>query len=65
MIQMASALGIKVIAEGVETAEHAAFLAQERCHIAQGYFYFKPQSVQEIERLVQGQFLFSPRSSAS
>jgi diguanylate cyclase (GGDEF)-like protein len=59
MIQMASALGIQVIAEGVETAEHAAFLEQEQCHIAQGYFYFKPQSIQELERLIKNRYVVS------
>jgi EAL domain-containing protein (putative c-di-GMP-specific phosphodiesterase class I)/GGDEF domain-containing protein len=43
-IDMAKSLNLKVIAEGVETAEIEAELKQHQCHIAQGYFYSKPVS---------------------
>ena len=41
---MAKSLNLKVVAEGVETAEIEAELKQHQCHFAQGYFYSKPLS---------------------
>ncbi len=38
---MAHSLGVKVIAEGVETLEQLAFLRELRCDEVQG-FYFSP-----------------------
>jgi diguanylate cyclase (GGDEF)-like protein len=36
IIAMARGLGLEVIAEGVESVEHAAFLNKEGCHLLQG-----------------------------
>ncbi len=40
--QLARSLGLKIIAEGVETSEQADVLADLGCHIAQGYLYSRP-----------------------
>lgn len=45
VITMAKELGIKTLAEGVETKEHADFLASIGCGRQQGYFYGKPQPI--------------------
>lgn len=42
-ILMAKTLGIKTLAEGVETKEHADFLTEIGCGRQQGYFYGKPR----------------------
>ena len=42
MVAMSHALGIKVIAEGVETQEQLKFLAKNGCDMAQGYWFSKP-----------------------
>lgn len=48
VIAMARRLGIKVVAEGVETAEQAALLGAEGCDYAQGYWYARPMPEEEF-----------------
>ena len=43
VIGMAHNLGLKVVAEGVETAEQLAFLSDNACDEAQGYYFARPQ----------------------
>lgn len=43
-ILMAHSLGMKVVAEGVETEEQADFLKKHRCDYLQGWHYGKPAS---------------------
>ncbi|MDP2297220.1 MAG: EAL domain-containing protein, partial [Pseudolabrys sp.] len=42
IIGMAQSLGLRVIAEGVETAEHRDFLLAHHCDEAQGYYFSRP-----------------------
>jgi EAL domain-containing protein (putative c-di-GMP-specific phosphodiesterase class I) len=42
IIQLAHALGVVAVAEGVETAEQAAVLREMGCHLAQGYHFSRP-----------------------
>lgn len=42
IISMAHSLGLKVIAEGVETEAQLAFLAAHACEQMQGYYFSKP-----------------------
>ncbi len=53
MIQMASSLGLSVVAEGVETAVQRDFLAQRGCHLLQGYWYARPMDGAAFTRFVQ------------
>jgi EAL domain-containing protein (putative c-di-GMP-specific phosphodiesterase class I) len=55
VIGMARALGLSVVAEGVETAQQLEFLAGLRCPIAQGYLFAAPQPADDLLALVQGQ----------
>jgi diguanylate cyclase (GGDEF)-like protein/PAS domain S-box-containing protein len=42
IVAMSHHLGIKVIAEGIETPDHLRFLAQRKCDEAQGYYFSRP-----------------------
>ncbi|MEJ2201063.1 MAG: EAL domain-containing protein [Desulfuromonadaceae bacterium] len=48
ILAMAHRLGLKVLAEGVETAEQWAFLAERGCDHIQGYYLGKPMSAEDI-----------------
>jgi diguanylate cyclase (GGDEF)-like protein/PAS domain S-box-containing protein len=52
IIAMGHSLDLKVIAEGVETAEQLAFLKKADCDEAQGYYFSKPIPPDEIPRFV-------------
>lgn len=49
-IQMISELGIKTLAEGVETEEQASLLREFNCHMAQGFLYDRPLPYEQFER---------------
>jgi len=48
-ISMAKELEMEVIAEGVETKEHVAFLKNSKCDVAQGFFFSKPMPLADFE----------------
>jgi EAL domain-containing protein (putative c-di-GMP-specific phosphodiesterase class I) len=48
MIDLANSLGVKVVAEGVETQEQRAFLIDRGCHMAQGYFFSLPLRAEDF-----------------
>ncbi|MWU43884.1 EAL domain-containing protein, partial [Escherichia coli] len=52
MVVLAHKLGLKVIAEGVETAEQRDFLKAVDCDFAQGFLYSTPVPPHEFERRV-------------
>lgn len=52
IVMMAHGLGIKVIAEGVETAAQADVLAELGCDYGQGYFFSKPLPPEAFDRLL-------------
>ncbi|MDD1620921.1 MAG: EAL domain-containing protein [Methylococcaceae bacterium] len=53
IILMAHTLGMKVIAEGVETAEQRDLLIQAGCDYGQGYLFSKPVTAEEFEALLK------------
>lgn len=52
ILSMAHSLGMRVIAEGVETEAQCDFLRLHMCDEIQGYFFSKPQGAQQIEDLL-------------
>jgi EAL domain-containing protein (putative c-di-GMP-specific phosphodiesterase class I) len=50
IIGLAQTLSMKTVAEGVETAEDAAFLDALGCDLAQGYFFGRPCPPDEFHR---------------
>jgi diguanylate cyclase (GGDEF)-like protein/PAS domain S-box-containing protein len=54
IISIARQLKHKVIAEGVETPEQAAFLKQAGCDQAQGYWFSRPLAADVFERTLRG-----------
>ena len=60
IVALAHTLGLKVIAEGIETAEQRAFLASSGCHCYQGNFFSKPLPSQSFEQFVIHRSLFRP-----
>ena len=60
LIAMAHNLGLRVVAEGVETETQAAFLLKESCEEAQGYLYARPLPAAEFEAYLRGRRLGLP-----
>ncbi|MGD0961014.1 MAG: EAL domain-containing protein [Methylomonas sp.] len=56
MIAMAHKLGMKVIAEGIETLEQRELLIKAGCDFGQGYFYSKPLPAEEFDCLLHGKY---------
>lgn len=53
IISMASSLGMKTIAEGVETVEQKQYLIEKGCDEVQGYLYSKPLPADEFETWIK------------
>jgi diguanylate cyclase (GGDEF)-like protein len=58
IMAMSHNLGVKVVAEGIETVEHLKFLVRRKCDEAQGYYFSRPvpasafaEAVANIERM--------------
>ena len=52
IITMSHHLGLKVVAEGIETVEQLAFLKNEGCDEIQGYYFSKPLPADEFTRYI-------------
>ncbi|MCZ7564665.1 MAG: EAL domain-containing protein [Burkholderiales bacterium] len=71
IVNMAHSLGLRVVAEGVETKQQVEFLREHNCDEFQGYYFGKPMPPQHIVDLVlaprkagsQGRLLQLPRQA--
>ena len=59
-IALGQALGLRVVAEGIETQAQADFLKSEGCRIGQGFLFGPPLPAAELEAYVRGQSAQSP-----
>lgn len=55
IIQLAKNLELNVIAEGVEKEEQYEFLKREMCDEIQGFYFYKPMPVSEVETILYNQ----------
>jgi diguanylate cyclase (GGDEF)-like protein len=53
IIAMAHGLRLKVVAEGVETADQLQFLQSQSCDAAQGYFLYPPLEEDEVAKVLE------------
>ena len=53
VVALGTSLGLRVIAEGVETEAQREFLERHHCHAWQGYLFSPPVAVAEFEALVR------------
>lgn len=54
VINLGKSLGIRSVAEGVETASQAAYLAAQSCDFGQGFLYGRAIAASDIPALIQG-----------
>ncbi|MCC0642246.1 EAL domain-containing protein [Clostridioides sp. ES-W-0017-02] len=52
IVSLIKQLGIRVVAEGIETKSQVEMLREANCDIIQGYYFSKPLPVKEFEKLV-------------
>jgi diguanylate cyclase (GGDEF)-like protein len=55
IITLARNLNLKVVAEGVESEGALRFLQARQCDLAQGYYFYKPLSKQQLINLIKKQ----------
>ena len=54
IIRIGESLGLSVVAEGVETAAQRDFLVEQGCQIAQGYFFARPMTAENLTQWARG-----------
>ncbi|MFQ9923504.1 MAG: EAL domain-containing protein [Beduini sp.] len=55
LVGMIKEMGMKVLAEGVETQEYVDFLKSIACDYIQGFYYYKPMPLEEFQVLLDQQ----------
>ncbi|MEG1732082.1 MAG: EAL domain-containing protein, partial [Longicatena sp.] len=52
LLRMVDLLHIDTVAEGIETLEQLKFLQRVHCHIAQGFYFYHPMPILELEKIL-------------
>jgi diguanylate cyclase (GGDEF)-like protein/PAS domain S-box-containing protein len=63
IIMLAHNLGLKVVAEGAETAEQVHLLTQLKCELVQGYFFARPGDHAAAQALLLNTYTLGARPS--
>jgi EAL domain-containing protein (putative c-di-GMP-specific phosphodiesterase class I) len=63
-IDLGHHLGLRVVAEGLETAESIAYVRALDCDLGQGYFYAKPMPAPEAAAWLLGRSVVSSPTAA-
>jgi EAL domain-containing protein (putative c-di-GMP-specific phosphodiesterase class I) len=53
MLGMSKALGLKVVAEGVETRAQAERLVAHGCNVMQGFWFARPMPAADLQALLE------------
>jgi EAL domain-containing protein (putative c-di-GMP-specific phosphodiesterase class I) len=62
ILSMANDLGLKVVAEGVETLHHSRRLQELGCSLGQGYYFSKPIDSTEMQAFLETEHAVESRS---
>ncbi|MCH5193052.1 MAG: GGDEF domain-containing protein [Oscillospiraceae bacterium] len=57
-VAMAQEMGLECISEGVETEEQVQILAENKCNIAQGFYFDRPLPVEEFEKRLDINYVY-------
>jgi EAL domain-containing protein (putative c-di-GMP-specific phosphodiesterase class I) len=63
IVSLAHNLGMRVVAEGVETPEQAERLRALSCQCGQGYFFSRPAGPGEAEAMIAEETILVPCAS--
>ena len=63
VVRVADALGMRIVAEGIERVEQARFLATMGCQSGQGYHFARPAEASVTEATISEQRFLSPLAS--
>ena len=58
VVSMAREMGLECIAEGVETKEQVQLLEDNKCNLAQGFYFDKPLPVEEFETRLDKNYIY-------
>ena len=58
IVSMAQEMGLECISEGVETLEQVQILANNKCNLAQGFYFDRPLPVEEFELRLDKNYVY-------